>query len=181
MHNKQSRSAPFTFGLIFGILCMIYLPEYVQPYIPESIAGQKTVLKGTVVAKEKRGEILLLTVSTPEGALLATFVQKTDEVGLLINEKDEIQFALPNYMPFIEDPKIIRVVKEQQAVPAPADVPAETAAALNRPAGKSTKEIRSRHKVKPQTSAPAPASIREVKPPDLGNSVPPANAEKPEQ
>lgn len=172
--HKQSRIAPFVFGLILGILCTIYLPKYVRPYLPESMVGKETVVKGTVAAKEKKGDALLLTVSTPEGALLATFKKKADEVNLLINEKDEIQFTLPKYIPFIDDPKIIRVVKEQQAVPAPAEAPAAPA----RPAGKSTKEIKPRQQVKPQATAPAPGSAMEVKPPDRESSAPPAGDKK---
>jgi len=109
--HKQSGTVPFVFGVILGILCMIYLPKYVRPYLPESIVGNEIMVKGTVAAKEKKGDALLLTVSTPEGALLATFKMKANEVDLLVNEKDEIQFSLPKYMPFIDDPKIIRVVK----------------------------------------------------------------------
>ena len=172
--HKQSRIAPFVFGLILGILCTIYLPKYVRPYLPESIVGKETVVKGTVAAKEKKGDALLLTVSTPEGALLATFKKKADEVNLLINEKDEIQFTLPKYMPFIDDPKIIRVVKEQQAVPAPAEVPAAAAS----PAGKSTKEIKPRQQAKPQAAAPAPGSAMGMKPPDRESSAPPAGDKK---
>ena len=127
MHKKQSRMVPFIFGLILGILCMIYLPKYVRPYLPESMAKKETVLKGTVLAKENKGDALLLTVSTPEGALLATFKQKTGEIGRLINEKDEIQLTVPNYTPFIDEPKIIRVVKELQAVPATVEAPAAPA------------------------------------------------------
>jgi hypothetical protein len=178
MHKKQSRIIPLVFGFILGILCMIYLPKYVQPYLPESIAGKETLLKGTVVVKEKKGDALLLTVSTPEGALLATFKQKAGEVNLLINEKDEVQFTVPNYMPFIDDPKIIRVVKEQHAVLAPAEVsaaPVEPA----RPAEKSMKGKKSRHQVKPQTAAPG--SEMEVKPADQGSSAPPSSDKKTEQ
>jgi hypothetical protein len=205
MHNKQSRMVPFVSGLILGILCMIYLPKYVQPYLPESMAKKEIVLKGTVVAKEIKGDAVLLTVSTPEGALLATFKQKTGEIGRLINEKDEIQLTLPNYMPFIDDPKIIRVVKEQQAVPATVEAPAAPA----KPVGKNTKVIKTRHQVKlptapapkssmemkPQVAAPAHESPLEVKPqvaapahespmevtsPDQGNSAPPAGDKKTE-
>ncbi len=172
--HKQSRIVPFVFGLILGILCTIYLPKYVRPYLPESMVGKETVVKGTVAAKEKKGDALLLTLSTPEGALLATFKKKADEVNLLINEKDEVQFILPKYMPFIDDPKIIRVVKEQQAVPAPAEAPAAPAS----PAGKSTKEIKPRQQVKPRAAAPAPGSAMEVKPPDRESSVPPAGDKK---
>ncbi len=122
--HKQSRAVPFLVGVIVGVLCAIYLPKYVQPYIPEFMKGKETVVKGTVAAKEKKANALLLTVNTPEGALLATFKKKANEVNLLVNEKDEVQFTLPKYLPFVEDPKIIRVIKEQQAVPAPAEAPA---------------------------------------------------------
>jgi hypothetical protein len=125
---------PFALGLILGILCTIYLPQYARPYLPESMVGKEPVVKGIVVAKEKKVDAVLLTVNTPEGALLATFKNKADEVNLLINEKDEIQFILPKYLPFIDDPKILRVVKEQQAVPPPTE-------ASGAPAGKNTKEM----------------------------------------
>jgi hypothetical protein len=166
---------------------MIYLPKYVQPYLPESMAGNETVLKGTVIVKEKKGDTLLLTVSTPEGALLATFKQKTGEIDLLIKEKDEVQFTLPNYTPFIDDPKILRVVKEQETSIAPVE-----AAAPVEPV-KSTQGKKPRHlvklqaapqapgsamEVKPQAAASAPASAKEMKPPGQGNSAPPAGDKK---
>jgi hypothetical protein len=176
--HKQSGIVPFVFGVILGILCMIYLPKYVRPYLPESIMGKEIMVKGTVAAKEKKGDSLLLTVSTPEGALLATFKMKANEVNLLVNEKDEIQFSLPKYMPFIEDPKIIRVVKEQQAVPTPVEAPPS---APVKTVGTSTKEIKPRQHVKPQTAAPAPGSVNEVKPPDRGSIAPPTGDKKTEQ
>ncbi len=172
--HKQYGIVPFVIGIILGILCMIYLPKYVQPYLPESMVGKETVVKGTVAAKEKKGNALLLTVNTPEGALLATFKMKADEVDLLVDEKDEIQFSLPKYMPFIDDPKIIRVVKEHQAVP----TPAEASTASVRTVGTGTKEIKPRQHVKPQAAAPAPGSINEVKPPDRGSVAPPAGDKK---
>jgi len=146
MRNKQSRTIPFVVGLILGILCTIYLPGYVRPYLPESISGKETVVKGTVTAKEKKADALLLTVNTPEGALLATFKRGADEVSLLINEKDEIQFTLPKYVPFIDDPKIIRVVKEQKAVAAPAEAPPAPA--------RQAKRIRKEVKPTPQPVKP---------------------------
>ncbi len=114
--NKPSPIVPFIFGLILGIAGMIFLPDYVRPYLPEWTMGKATAVKGIVTAKQKTGTALLLSVNTPEGALLATFKRKVEETGLLVNEKDEIEFLLPKYMPFIDDPKIIRVVKEQQTV-----------------------------------------------------------------
>ncbi|MDH4164775.1 MAG: hypothetical protein OEW15_19110, partial [Nitrospirota bacterium] len=56
---------------------------------------------------------LLLTVGTTDGVLLATFTRKVDEINLLVNEKDAIEFTLPKYLPFIEDPKIVRVSRGQ--------------------------------------------------------------------
>ena len=191
MHTKPSRTPYFVFGLILGILCTIYLPKYMQPYLPELMAGNETVLKGTVIVKEKKGDALLLTVSTPEGALLATFKQKTGEIDLLIKEKDEVQFTLPNYTPFIDDPKIIRVVKEQQADTAPVEAVAAPVAPVKSTQGKKSPHLvklqaapqapGSEMHVKPQASASTPASAMEVKPPDQGNSAPPAGDKKTEQ
>jgi hypothetical protein len=174
MHNKPSRIPQFVFGLILGILCTIYLPRYVQPYLPEFIAGNETVLKGTVIVKEKKGDTLLLTVSTPEGALLATFKHKTNEIDRLIKEKDEVQFTLPNYVPFIDDPKIVRVVKEQQT----GTPPTEALATQPGSAMKSTQVIKSRRLVKLQAAVQAPGSATEMKSPDQGNNAPPAGDKK---
>ncbi len=154
--NKPSRTIPFIFGLALGILGAIFLPNYVRPYIPEWVTGKAVVVKGTVTAKLKKDDALLLTVDTPDGVLLATFKRKVDEINLLINEKDSIEFTLPKYMPFIDDPKIIRVVKEQQAAPEP--VPEA------KPAGKSTKEVKPGRQEKPHAVHPAPGAA-EMKPP----------------
>jgi hypothetical protein len=156
--NKPSRTIPFVFGLVLGVLGMIFLPNYVRPYIPEWVTGKKIVVKGTVAAKQKKENALLLTVDTPEGVLLATFKKKVDEINLLINEKDVIEFTLPKYMPFIDDPKIIRVVKEQQAAPEP--VPEA------KPEEKSTKQVKPKRQERPQAAAPAPGSAAEMKPQD---------------
>jgi hypothetical protein len=128
--DKPSRLVPFVFGLVLGILGTIFLPDYARPYIPDWLMGKATVVKGTVTAKLKKADALLLTVNTPEGALLATFRKKVDEIGLLVNEKDMIEFTLPTYTPFIDDPRIMRIVKEPQAAaaPAPAVQPAEKSA-----------------------------------------------------
>ncbi len=119
--HKPSHTVPFIFGVLLGILGTVFLPNYVRPHLPEWVMGKPgVVVKGTVTAKQKKENVLLLTVDTPDGVLLATFNKKVDEVNLLINEKDSLEFVLPKYIPFIEDPKIIRVGKEQQAAPAPA-------------------------------------------------------------
>ena len=156
--HKPSRTVPFVFGLVLGILGAIFLPNYARPYIPEWVTGKAVVVvKGTVTAKQKKENVLLLTVDTPEGVLLATFKKKVDEINLLINEKDALEFTLPKYMPFIDDPKIIRVVKEPPAAPAPAPEV--------KPAGKSTREGRPRRQEKPQAAPPVPGAA-EMKQPE---------------
>src|SRR5512143_3825829 len=111
---------PLILELILTVMGTIFLPGYVTPYLPSWVVGKTTVVKGTVMAKQKKDNVLLLTVNTPQGELLASFKKKVDEIGLLVNEKDVIEFTLPKYMPFIEDPKVIRVVKEPPAEPQPA-------------------------------------------------------------
>ena len=123
--NKPSPLVPFIIGLVLGILGTIYLPGYVRPYIPDWARGKAVVVKGTVAAKQKKEASLLLTVNTAEGVLLATITRKADEIGLLVNEKDVIEFTLPKYAPLIEDPRITRVLREQPAASAPAAVPVE--------------------------------------------------------
>ena len=145
--NKPSRMVPFVAGLVLGVLAAIYLPGYVRPYLPEWAMGKETVVKGNVVAKLKKENTLLLTVNTAEGALLATFTKKVDEIGLLVSEKDAIEFTLPKYAPLIEDPRIIRIQKDQQAAPEPIP-PAK-------PAEKALKETRSQQQGKPLAAAPA--------------------------
>jgi hypothetical protein len=156
--NKPSRMVPFIFGLVLGILGTIFLPSYARPYIPEWLMGKETVVKGIVAAKQKKENALLLTVNTPEGALLAAFRKKVDEISLLVNEKDVIEFTLPKYTPFIDDPKIIRIVKEQQAGPEPPPA--------IQPAEKATKEVKPQRQEKPQAIAPSHGSATEVKPQD---------------
>ena len=155
--HGSSRFALFLFGLVLGILGTIFLPNVVRPYIPEWATGPTIVVKGTVVAKQKKEKVLLLTVNTAEGMLLATFSTKVDEINLLINEKDTIEFTLPKYTPFIDDPKIIRVVKEQQAALEPAPIA--------KPKEQGMKEVRPRQRAKPTAAAPATGAT-EKRPPE---------------
>ncbi|HUI67095.1 MAG TPA: hypothetical protein VL087_02650 [Nitrospirota bacterium] len=173
--HRQSRMVPFVFGLALGVLCTIFLPKYVRPYLPESVMGKETIVKGTVMAKEKKGNALLLAVNTSQGALLATFTKKGDEVNLLINEKDGVEFTLEKYKPFIDDPNITRVVKSEQ-ISSPESEKASVAPAKS--AGKITKEFKPRTQGK--LSPPAAASketpgvqqqSRESVPPPPGNKV----------
>lgn len=154
--HKPSRVALFLLGFVLGILAAIFLPNFARPYIPQWITGKTVAVKGTVTAKQKKEKVLLLTVDTPEGVLLATFREKVDEINLLINVNDEIEFTLPKYMPFIDDPKIIRVGKERQTTPKPA--PAA------RPPEKSAKEEKPARQEKPPAAGPAPGATENKAP-----------------
>ena len=172
--HKQSRMFPFVFGLALGVLCTIFLPKYVRPYLPESVMGKEMVVKGTVMAKEKKGNVLLMTVNTSRGALLATFTKKGDEVNLLVNEKDDVEFTLEKYRPFIDDPNITRVVKAEQIAP---PEPEKALVAPAKPAGKVMKEVKPRIPGKPSPPAPASKGTTEMQQ-QSRESVPPAPADK---
>jgi hypothetical protein len=156
--NKSSRMVPFVVGLVLGILGTTFLPDYVRPHLPAWVMGKAVVVKGTVMAKQKKEHALLLTVNTAEGALLATFSKKVDEIGLLVNEKDVLEFTLPMYAPFISDPKIMRILKEQQAAPEPAPAAG--------PAEKGPREGKPQQQGKLQNLSPIPGGAAGKNPPD---------------
>jgi hypothetical protein len=62
--------------------------------------------------------------------MLVTITQKADEVDLLVGEGTTIDLALKTYGPFVEDPRIIRVMK---AAPSPEPAKAGTPAAAAGP------------------------------------------------
>lgn len=131
----------FLLGLALGIAGTILLPSHLQPYLPESLRSSETIVRGTVMAKQRKGNTLLLTVSTSEGAILATFEQKVDEVNLLIAPGDEIEFALEKYAPFVTDPRLQRVVMgERETVTGregePSNHPAQEASPTTTDSGK---------------------------------------------
>jgi len=173
--HKQSRMFPFVFGIAVGVLCTIFLPKYVRPYLPDSLMGRESVVKGTVMAKEKKENALLLTVDTPQGALLATFTKKRDEVNLLVNEKDVVEFTLEKYTPFIDDPRITRVIKPQQAS---SPEPEKASATPAKPAGKNMKEVKPKSPGKPVPAAPASKSTATEVQHQSGQKAAPALADK---
>ena len=166
--HRHSRMFPFVFGIAIGVLCTIFLPKYVRPYLPDLLIGKESVVKGTVMAKEKKGDALLLTVDTSQGALLATFTKKGDEVNLLVGEKDIIEFTLESYRPFIDDPKITRVIKAQQTS---SPEPEKASAAPDKPAATGTKEVRTPGKpmpARPASKSASPEAQHQLR----GNEVP---------
>jgi hypothetical protein len=138
--NKRLILITFALGLILGVVGTISLPRYLSRYVPESIMGKRTIVTGDVLAKQRKGNTLLLTVNTPQGALLATFTRNADEVDLLVGPKDHVRFALNTYSPFIEDPKITGVQKYEQTAPSSETVGAVSGAGKTAETG--SKEVK---------------------------------------
>jgi len=112
----------FFIGVGIGYAGTQLMPTSVSKYLPVGLQPQTQVVKGVVVRKHKDGERLLLTVSTPQGALLATFTQHMSEIDLLVEERDEVTLGLAHYAPFIHDPVIKGVMKpDQLGIPSSAD------------------------------------------------------------
>jgi len=78
-------------------------------------------VKGAVVRKQTDPNRLLLTISSKEGAILATFQKKIAENSLLVDEGDTITLAVKDYTPFVTDPPILRVNKPEAGSPTPAE------------------------------------------------------------
>jgi len=139
--NKRSSFVPFVIGIVLGVLAAVYVPGYVRPYLPDWLVGRGTVVTGTIAAKQRKDRTLLLTINTQQGAVLATFTRKVDEVDLLVGEGNTLEFSLTTYSPFIEDPRITRVIKAAQApLPEPPKAAAAPSESGPQPADKGSRE-----------------------------------------
>lgn len=105
----------FLFGLVLGVVAGVLIPRWATPHLPQALRAEETVTEGVVVAKQRRDDQLLLTVDTDEGAVLATFHDKLDEISLLVDEGDTVGLGLKRYEPFVEDPPVRRVIKKRLA------------------------------------------------------------------
>jgi hypothetical protein len=128
-------------GIVLGVLGTIYLPSYVRPYLPASIMGKETVVTGAVTAKQRKDQSLLLTINTPQGAVLITVTKNVDEVDLLVGENNTIEFTLQKYSPFVENPRITRVFRDEQS---PSPEPSKTPEAPARPGTQGPKDMKQR-------------------------------------
>ena len=106
-------------GIALGVAGTIVAPDVAGPYLPEGFRVPKAeTIDGEVVRKQREGVRLLLTVQTSQGAVLATFKKKVAEIDLLIQQGDTVTLALSRYEPFVEDPAIERV-RKQEPTPRP--------------------------------------------------------------
>lgn len=113
----------FLVGLAIGVVGVIVGRPYVGERLPEAVGGKRQTLQGPVTAKRREADRLLLTVSTPSGAILATFKKKLGEIDLLVERGDSVSLAVPGYQPFLQDPEITRVAKPAGVVGQPAEGP----------------------------------------------------------
>ena len=107
----------FLIGLGLGLSLPSMAPQYLDPYFPKIMKSSKQEVKGLVVRKQTNPTQLLLTISSKEGAILATFQKKITEISLLVDEGDTVTLAVGEYAPFVTDPKIIRVIKPETSAP----------------------------------------------------------------
>lgn len=111
----------FLIGVILGIGGTIFVPNLIAPYLPEVIHSKGTAVGGVVIAKQQKAAWLLLTVNTPQGAILATFKKKVAEIELLVEKGDTIVLLLREYKPFVDNPIIKQVTKGLAPKVAPVD------------------------------------------------------------
>jgi hypothetical protein len=96
--------------MITGAIAAIVLPPLLQPHLPAALRGAEQELNGVVIAKGVEGGRLLITLSTPQGTTLATFTEETAKIDLLVRTGDTLALRVNDYGPFIENPRIARVV-----------------------------------------------------------------------
>ncbi len=118
-HTIQAGGFAVTFllGLVLGITGTILGPRLVEPYLPAAIRGDLEGIEGKVMSKQRKGDRLLYTVQTSEGAILATFRKKLTEIDLLVAEGDMLTLARTGYRAFMDDPAIGRVRKQTHKPP----------------------------------------------------------------
>lgn len=101
-------------GVALGVSGTILAPGLVGPYLPGVVRGKAELVEGEVVRKQREADRLLLTVTTGQGAILATFKKQVAEIDLLVEQGDALTLALRGYEPFVADPAIERVRKPKR-------------------------------------------------------------------
>ena len=107
----------FLLGLVVGITGTVLGPRLLEPYLPAAVRVDLEGIEGAVMSKQRKGDRLLLTVQTTEGAILATFRKKLTEIDLLVAEGDMLTLARTGYGAFMADPAIGRVRKQNHGQP----------------------------------------------------------------
>jgi len=103
----------FVAGLVIGIVATFFAPRVIGPYLPGTFGSGVDGIEGQVSIKQRQGDRLILTILTPEGAILATFKKKVMEIDILVAEGDKVTLARKDYRAFLDDPGIGRVRKKE--------------------------------------------------------------------
>lgn len=103
----------FLIGLVLGAVGVIVAQPFLGTNLSQAVRGKAKTVSGPVTAKRLGEDRLLLTVVTPEGATLATFTKRVNEIDLLVEAGDTLTLSMPEYDPFLRDPDIERVVKPE--------------------------------------------------------------------
>lgn len=107
----------FLLGLGLGLSGPMLASRYVDPYLPTFLKKTIHPLEGSVTHKQRQQDRLLITITTQDGTILATFQQQVPEIDLLIEEHDLVTLDVREYEPFVNDPPVLRVTKHQEGTP----------------------------------------------------------------
>jgi hypothetical protein len=119
-------AALFFLGVGFGLGAPFLASRYAQPYLPQFLQETVHPLTGTVTHKQRDQDRLLMTLTTQDGTILATFQKQVPEIDLLVQEQDSVTLDVRQYEPFVTDPPILKVNKHERQEPAPATPPASS-------------------------------------------------------
>ncbi|MFZ1744841.1 MAG: hypothetical protein WAU17_02880 [Nitrospirales bacterium] len=119
MKSLMVYMAVFVLGVGLGLGAPFLAARYAQPYIPQFLQETVHPLTGTVTHKERQQDRLLMTVTTQDGTILATFRKQVPEIDLLVEEQDSVTLDVKQYEPFVTDPPVIKVNKLSRQVPQP--------------------------------------------------------------
>lgn len=123
--------ALFFLGVGLGLGAPFLAARYAQPHLPQFLQETVHPLTGTVTHKERQQDRLLMTVTTQDGTILATFQKQVPEIDLLVEEQDSVTLDVKQYEPFVTDPPVIKVNKlirqvSEPAQPLPSSIEPET-------------------------------------------------------
>jgi hypothetical protein len=123
----------FVLGVGVGLGAPFLVSRYAQPYLPQILQETIHPLTGTVTHKQRDQDRLLMTVTTQDGTILATFQKQVQEIDLLVEEQDSVTLDVKRYEPFVTDPPILKVNKHAQEMQAPAAAPPPPSSVGNGP------------------------------------------------
>lgn len=104
----------FFLGLGLGLSSPMLASRYLGSYLPAFLKDAMHPLEGSVTHKQRQEDRLLVTITTQDGSILATFQQQLPEIDLLIEEHDLVTLDVPQYEPFVHDPTLLRVTKHTE-------------------------------------------------------------------